>query len=228
MVDFKIKIEEPKLLSEDIADSIRTAIIKGKFRPGEKISEGELAESMGISRTPLREAFRRLENEGFIEIIPRKGAVVTEINPDEAFQLYEIKSTLEGLAARLAAPRMTEKDIEKLERINRELEDRQAEDDIDGFYKTHCRFHEVFVKLCGNRRLIQIISNLNDHFKRFGVISLTFPGQFDEAARQHREIIGAFRNGDGESIEAKVRKNVLTGGIVLVEHLSGKVPVDRQ
>ena len=228
MKDFNIKIEEPKLLSEDIADSIRTAIIKGKFRPGEKISEGELADSMGISRTPLREAFRKLENEGFIEIIPRKGAVVTEINPDEAFQLYEIKSTLEGLAARLAASRMTGKDIEKLEKINAELENLQVADDLDGFYKTHCRFHDVFVKLCGNNRLIQMISNLNDHFKRFGVVSLTFPGQFGEAARQHVEIIDAFRSGDEKNIEAKVRENVITGGIILVKNLSGKERVDRK
>ena len=78
--------------------AIKAAIIKGKFKPGEKISEGDLAESMGISRTPLREAFRKLENEGFIEIIPRKGAMVTTIDADEAYDLYEIKSTLEGLA----------------------------------------------------------------------------------------------------------------------------------
>lgn len=226
MKDFKIRIQEPTLLSEDIADSIRTAIIKGKFRPGEKISEGELADSMGISRTPLREAFRKLENEGFIEIIPRKGAVVTGINSDEAFQLYEIKSTLEGLAARLATPHMTGKDIEKLEKISVELENLQAEDDIDGYYRTHCRFHEVFVKLSGNSRLIQMISNLNDHFKRFGAVSLTFPGQFAEVARQHGEIIEAFRNRDEKSIEAKVRENVITGGVVLVRHLSGKGPVD--
>ena len=89
MKDFKIKIEEPKLLSEDIAESIKKAILSGKFKPGEKISEGELAESMGTSRTPLREAFRKLENEGFIEIIPRKGAVVTEIYPEEASDLYQ-------------------------------------------------------------------------------------------------------------------------------------------
>jgi len=87
MSAFRIKIDEPKLLSEDIADSIKTAIIKGKFKPGEKISEGELAESMGISRTPLREAFRKLENEGFIRIIPRKGAVVAKIDAEEAISM---------------------------------------------------------------------------------------------------------------------------------------------
>lgn len=221
MSDFNIRIDEPKLLSEDIADSIRAAIIKGKFKPGEKISEGDLAESMGISRTPLREAFRKLENEGFIEIIPRKGAVVTVIDPGEVNDLYEIKSALEGLAARLAAANLKEKDIERLERINGELKDLIDKNDLEAFYRAHTRFHEGFVKLCGNKRLIQLISNLNDHFKRFGIVSLTFPGQYEKAIKQHGEIIVAFRKRDEKAVEDKVRTNVMTGGKVLVEHLSG-------
>jgi DNA-binding GntR family transcriptional regulator len=220
MSDFKIKIEEPKLLSEDIAESIKAAIIKGKFKPGEKISEGELAESMGISRTPLREAFRKLENEGFIEIIPRKGAVVTEIDAREAYHLYEIKSTLEGLAARLAAANMQEKDLEKLEKINEELKELIDKNDLEAFYKAHTRFHEGFVKLSGNNRLMQIIANLNDHFKRFGIISLTLPGRYEQAIKQHEEIIRAFRKGDETLIEEKVKNNVMTGGKVLIEHLA--------
>jgi DNA-binding GntR family transcriptional regulator len=220
MRDFKIKIEEPKLLSEDIAESIKTAIIKGKFRPGEKISEGELAESMGISRTPLREAFRKLENEGFIEIIPRKGAVVTEIDADETYHLYEIKSTLEGLAARLACVNMQDKDLDKLGKINKELRELIDKNDFEAFYKAHTRFHEGFVKLSGNRRLIQIISNLNDHFKRFGIVSLALPGQYESAIRQHEKIIAAFRKGDEKLVEERVRDNVMTGGKVLIDHLA--------
>ncbi|MGD8352987.1 MAG: GntR family transcriptional regulator [Pseudomonadota bacterium] len=220
MTGFKIKIDEPKLLSEDIADSIKTAIIKGKFKPGQKISEGELAESMGISRTPLREAFRKLENEGFIKIIPRKGAVVAQIDAEEAINLYEIKSTLEGLAARLAAANMKEKDIARLEKINDELKELIDKNDLESFYRVHTRFHEGFVRLCTNKRLIQMISNLNDHFNRFGIISLTLPGQFENAIQQHAEIIEAFQSRDEDLIEKKVKTNVMTGGRVLVEHLS--------
>ena len=220
MSSFKIKIDEPKLLSEDIAESIKTAIIKGKFKPGEKIPEGELAESMGISRTPLREAFRKLANEGFIQIIPRKGAVVADIDADEAINLYEIKSTLEGLAARLAARNMKPKDIDKLEKINNELKELIDKNDLESFYKVHTKFHEGFVKLCGNKRLIQMISNLNDHFNRFGIISLTLPGQFEQAIRQHAEIIEGFNSGDQNLVEVRVRTNVMTGGRVLVAHLT--------
>ena len=220
MSSFKIRIDEPKLLSEDIAESIKTAIIKGKFKPGEKIPEGELAESMGISRTPLREAFRKLENEGFIQIIPRKGAVVTDIDTEEAINLYEIKSTLEGLAARLAVKSMKEKDIGKLQKINDELKELIDKNDLESFYRVHTRFHEGFVKLCGNKRLIQMISNLNDHFNRFGIISLTLPGQFENAIYQHSQIIEAFKSGDQSLVETSVKTNVMTGGRVLVDHLT--------
>ncbi len=228
MKDFKIKIEEPKLLSEDITASIKTAIIKGKFKPGEKIAEGDLAESMGISRTPLREAFRKLENEGFITInegfitiIPRKGAVVTSIDPEEANDLYIIKGTLEGLAARLATPNIKEKDIEKLEKINDELTGLIDSNDLEAFYRLHRKFHMLFVKLSGNKKLIQMISNLNDHFKRFGIVSLTLPGQFEQTLQQHEDIIEAFKNGDKLAAEEKVKRNVQTGGRVLLNHLAG-------
>ena len=222
MSDFRIRIEEPRLLSEDIADSIKAAIIKGKFKPGEKISEGDLAESMGISRTPLREAFRKLENEGFIEIIPRKGAVVTGISLREVNDLYEIKSTLEGLAARLASANMKDKDIKKLEKINDELKDHIDRNDLEAFYRAHTKFHEVFVKLSENRRLIRMISNLNDHFKRFGIVSMTLPGQYESAIKQHEGIIRAFKSGDEKVVEEKVRTNVMTGGKVLVGHLANE------
>ena len=175
---------------------------------------------MGISRTPLREAFRKLQNEGFIQIIPRKGAVVADIDADEAINIYEIKSTLEGLAARLAARNMKPKDIGKLEKINDELKELIDKNDLESFYKVHTKFHEGFVKMCGNKRLIQMISNLNDHFNRFGIISLTLPGQFENAIAQHVQIIEGFKSGDQNLVEERVRTNVMTGGRVLVAHLT--------
>jgi len=222
MRDFKLRIDEPKLLSEDIAASIKEAIIRGKFAPGQKVSEGELAESMGISRTPLREAFRKLQNEGFITIIPRKGAVVATLEPKEARELYEIKAHLEGLAARLAVPRLKEKELDRLERLDAELRQATAQDDLEGFYRTHTRFHEVFLRLCGNDRLMAIMANLNDHFKRYGMVSLTLPGRYDRTHTQHAGIIEAFRAGDADLAARRVTENVLTGGRVLIEALEAR------
>jgi DNA-binding GntR family transcriptional regulator len=225
--DFKLRIEGPKLLSEDIAENIKQAIIKGKFKPGERIPEGELAESMGISRTPLREAFRKLQTEGFIAITPRKGAVVAKLDPKEARELYEIKSHLEGVAARLAVPRMKEREIERLEWLDHELVEATGKGDMEGFYRSHTRFHEVFIKLCGNDRLITMIGNLNDHFKRYGMISLTLPGRYDKTHQQHLGIIEAFRRGVPDLVEQRVRENVITGGSVLIKRLEAMAAGER-
>jgi len=219
VAELRIRIEEPRLLSQDIAQVIRSAIIKGRYKPGERIPEGDLASSLGISRTPIREAFRKLESEGFVEIIPRKGAVVAGIDPKEVEDLYEIKSTLEGLAARLSCARIKKKDVARLEKINRELKTLTEEGDLEGFYRAHTRFHEVFVILSGNRKLIQMISNLNDHFMRFGTVSLALPGQYENAIRQHEGIIEAFSRGEKNLVEKRVRDNVMTGGRVLIGHL---------
>jgi DNA-binding GntR family transcriptional regulator len=115
---------------------------------------------------------------------------------------------------------MKPKDIGKLEKVNDELKELIDKNDLESFYRAHTRFHEGFVKLCGNKRLIQMISNLNDHFNRFGIISLTLPGQFEKAIWQHAEIIEGFKSGDQNLVEERVKTNVMTGGRVLVDHLT--------
>ncbi|MBN2705569.1 MAG: GntR family transcriptional regulator, partial [Deltaproteobacteria bacterium] len=110
-----------KTLREKIVEVLRDAIIRQKIRPGERITELEVAERFGISRTPIREAFRQLESEGFLTIIPRKGAVVADIEEKDIRDFYEIKGVLEGYAARQAVARMTEKEILRLEQYNQEI-----------------------------------------------------------------------------------------------------------
>ena len=102
-------------LREKILESIRDAIISGSIKPGAKVSEPELADRFGISRTPIREAFRQLESEGYLTVIPRKGAVVSAFTQKDVEEFYAIKSILEGYAARLACTRLTDKEIERAE-----------------------------------------------------------------------------------------------------------------
>lgn len=106
-------LEKHQTLRERILETIRDAILKGSLKPGEKVAEPELAERFGISRTPIREAFRQLESEGYLTVIPRKGAVVAALSEKDVDEFYAIKSILEGYAAELAATRLSEKDIEK-------------------------------------------------------------------------------------------------------------------
>ncbi|RLB66937.1 MAG: GntR family transcriptional regulator, partial [Deltaproteobacteria bacterium] len=131
-----------KTLREKIVEVLRDAIVRQKIRPGERVTELEVAERFGISRTPIREAFRQLESEGFLTIIPRKGAVVSDIKEQDIKDFYEIKGVLEGYAARQAVEFMTEKDIVRLEQFNLEIKECAKRQDVSGMTRAHNAFHE--------------------------------------------------------------------------------------
>ena len=112
-MQLSVKVNKNQTLRESIADALRDSIIQGTLKPGIKISEPALANQFGISRTPVREAFRQLDSEGFLQIIPRRGARVAPISEKDVHEFYEVKAVLEGHAAKLAGPRLTAKDLEK-------------------------------------------------------------------------------------------------------------------
>ena len=220
-------IERHQTLREKILETIRDAILKGSLKPGERVSEPELAERFGISRTPIREAFRQLESEGYLEVIPRKGAVVASLSERDVIEFYAIKSILEGHAARIAAERMTERDLERLETINTKLQQIAADGDIKSFFRVHNEFHELFIKASGNDKLIELINQLVLKFNRLRLASLAQPGRMDISVQEHRKIIEAFRRHDGEQADSLVRRTATIGAEVLIQSMvpeQGKRP----
>ena len=213
-------IERHQTLREKILETIRDAILKGSLKPGERVSEPELAERFGISRTPIREAFRQLESEGYLEVIPRKGAVVASLSERDVIEFYAIKSILEGHAARIAAERMTERDLERLETINTKLQQIAADGDIKSFFRVHNEFHELFIKASGNDKLIELINQLVLKFNRLRLASLAQPGRMDISVQEHRKIIEAFRRHDGEQADSLVRRTATIGAEVLIQNLA--------
>jgi DNA-binding GntR family transcriptional regulator len=213
-------IERHQTLREKILESIRDAILKGSLKPGERVSEPELAERFGISRTPIREAFRQLESEGYLVVIPRKGAVVASLSERDVEEFYSIKSILEGYAARMAAERMAPRDIERLVAINEKLEQIAAAGDIKAFFRVHNEFHELFIRASGNDKLGELINQLVLKFNRLRLASLAQPGRMDISVQEHRKIIEAFRNHDGELADNLVRHNATIGAMVLIQGLA--------
>lgn len=213
-------IERHQTLREKILESIREAILKGTLKPGERVSEPELAERFGISRTPIREAFRQLESEGYLVVIPRKGAVVASLSERDVMEFYAIKSILEGHAARIAAERMTERDLERLETINNRLQQIAGDGDIKTFFRIHNEFHELFIKASGNDKLVELINHLVLKFNRLRLASLAQPGRMDISVQEHRKIIEAFRKHDGELAENLVRRTATIGAEVLIQSLA--------
>lgn len=213
-------IERHQTLREKILETIREAILKGQLKPGEKVAEPELAERFGISRTPIREAFRQLESEGYLTVIPRKGAVVTSLSERAVEEFYAIKSILEGYAARMAADNLTGKDIEKLEAINERLAQLAAEGDVKTFFKVHNEFHELFIKAAENEKLQELITQMMLKFNRLRLASLSLPGRMEISVQEHKKIIEAFRNKDGEMADNLVRKTASIGGQVLIQSMA--------
>ena len=199
--------------------SLRESIIRRELPPGQKLTEPELSARLGISRTPIREAFRQLESEGFLTVIPRRGAVVSTITAREIEEFYELKSLLEGYAARMAVEKITDADIEKLKKINRELEKLAQNEQVEDYFKKNNEFHSCFLELCGNSKLVEIRNSMVDRFLGFRMATLSLPGRLTESVKQHKKIIKAFERRDGRLAEAIVLEHALLGGEELVDHV---------
>ena len=204
-----MKQRKNRTLREQIASSLRESIIRGELTPGQKVSEPELAGKLGISRTPIREAFRQLESEGFLTVMPRRGAAVSRMSEKQIEDFYEVKSLLEGYAAKKAAARASEKDIEKLRRLNAQLGTLAGNEDVEAFFRKNREFHHEFVSLCGNKTLAQIWSNLTGLFIRYRMESLAAPGRLSISVEQHRKIIDALEKGDEILAQEAVVKHSL-------------------
>ncbi|HAL86168.1 MAG TPA: GntR family transcriptional regulator [Deferribacteraceae bacterium] len=196
-------------LSERIAETIRTNILKGVIKAGERLVEPKLSEQLGISRTPIREALRHLETEGFIEIIPRRGAVVTEITDKDVDEIFVIKIRLEALAARLSTERLTKDDIEKMKELASKV--REGSSKVGHMVNWNSEFHDIFIKNCGNERLIKILAGLQQQFKRATVFSFSETGRTQEVAKEHQSIIEALELRDKDRVEKLVETHIRNG-----------------
>lgn len=219
-------IERHQTLREKILETIRDAILKGHLKPGEKVAEPELAERFGISRTPIREAFRQLESEGYLTVIPRKGAVVAALSERDVQEFYAIKSILEGYAASLAAHKLTDKEVERLEAVNSKLRSLAEEGDVRSFYRVHNEFHEIFLKAADNNKLYELIHQLGLKFNRLRMASLSVNGRMDISVDEHDKLLDAFRHKDAERAENLVKKTASIGSKVLLESMAGSRNTD--
>ena len=217
----KRTIDKHLTLRERILETIRDAIMSGSLKSGEKVAEPELAERFGISRTPIREAFRQLESEGYLTVIPRKGAVVAAFSPKDVEEFYAIKSILEGYAARKACELLSDREIDKLVSINEKLRHLAETGDVRHFFKVHNDFHELFITAASNDKLSEMITSLVRKFQLLRIASLNKPGRMLISIQEHEKIIEAFRNRDAILAEKLVRKNAEYGGKVLIQNEEG-------
>lgn len=202
-----IKLDTYKPLREMVFESLREAIIQGRLKPGERLMEIQLAEEMGVSRTPVREAIRKLELEGFVVMVPRKGAYVAGISVKDIVDVFEVRAALEGLAAGLAAERITEEELEELERALVKTYEVSSYD-LEALVETDTKFHELIYRASRNERLAQIITNLADQIQRFRTTSLSQPGRTKHALEEHKQIVEAISERNVELAQTLAREHI--------------------
>lgn len=191
-----IDLDTYQPLREAVCETLRDAIRKGILEPGERLMEVQLAEELGISRTPVREAIRKLEQEGYVIMMPRRGTYVSDISTNDVKEIFEIRSALESLAAGLAARRIEPDELETLQNLLIEIEGYIAKNDIEKIVETDIKFHGLLYKVSRNERLVNIISNLKEQLARFRTLSMSYPGRLQETLEEHSEMVEAIANGD--------------------------------
>ena len=193
-----IRLEGYQPLRDMVFDVLMNAIMQGQLSPGERLLEVQLADEMGVSRTPVREAIRRLELEGFVVMVPRKGAYVAGLSIDDVESVYEIRTALETLAVRLAAQRMEAADYEQLDELAGKMQQTWQEGDVDNWVNLDARFHELYT-FSRNERLISMMSNIMEQLSRYRIISLANVEVRQNSLNEHQTLIEALKRRDSDS-----------------------------
>lgn len=186
-----IQLDAYKSLGQVVSDTLRQAIKDGVLKPGERIFELDLAAQLGVSRTPIRDAIKKLALEGFVVNIERRGTYVANISLKEMSQVFEVRTALEELAAGLAAERITPEEIETLELMLVEISKYIEAKDMDKVVEADVHFHDVLYKASRNSRLADIVYNLREQILRFRSISMNQPGRLAKTWEEHREMVEA-------------------------------------
>lgn len=219
-----VKLDAYKPLREVVFESLREAIITGLLRPGERLMEVQVAEELGVSRTPVREAIRKLELEGLVVMLPRRGAYVAGISVKDIADVFEVRAALEALAASLAAERITDAELEDLERSLVEITKISDTQDIGTIVARDTSFHDIIYRASRNSWLIQIISNLQDQIQRFRMTTLSRPGRTKEAVEEHKKIVEAISDRNSELAAQLAREHIENAESSLLNSLKESAP----
>jgi DNA-binding GntR family transcriptional regulator len=201
----------PTSLPDQVVEYLTNAIIEGRYKSGERLVEATLQRKFGISRGPIREAFLTLKENGLITNIPRKGRFVRRINTKDLEENFVIRAHLESLAARLAADRLTQEDINKMESSLSGMKQAAKEKDFQTYYKFHFEFHGAFIHACKNDTLIRILENL-----RYQTIWFRYSNPsanerpYEYLLPVHREILTLFIKKDIHELEKLVKNHILS------------------
>ena len=215
-----------RTMTEIVADEIRVRILNGDFVPGQRLVAAEIADEMGVSRMPVRDALRNLESTGLVETIPHRGTIVKDLSELEILELYQIRAVLEGLAARLASEHMDEK---MLEQVNNKISQHDLKtiqnEDYASFTRLNREFHALIWEASGSPKLENLLANLYDACNQYRNLSMLVPGRPDSIFKEHNALFNAIKCHDCDEAERLARthyENTSRALIAAIENRSSR------
>ncbi len=206
MLNFDLQNHRP--LREIVYEELKQQILVGAIAPGTRMMEVELAEEMGVSRTPVREAIRKLEKEGLVSIEPRKGAYASDISAKDIEDVLEVRQGLEGMAAAMAAGKLTAEGKAELAEVIAKYREAVEAEDVEKMIHYDEAFHAGIASCTGNKTLIQVFSTVQELALRFRYVYYDDFNRYEDMPMEHQEILDAIASGDAEKARSVASKHI--------------------
>ncbi len=206
--NLQMKSDEFLPLRDVVFNTLRQAILTGELKPGERLMEIHLANKLGVSRTPIREAIRKLELEGLVTMIPRRGAVVAEITEKSLKDVLEVRRTLDALSVELASDRISEEELNELRMACLKFEEAVKTKDARIIAKADVALHDIIVKATGNQRLIQLLNNLSEQMYRYRFEYIKDESGHATLIEEHRIIYESILKKDKDTAAATAKLHI--------------------
>ncbi len=197
-------------LSEQAYIAIKDSILSLELPPGETLGIGDLADKLGVSRTPVRDALLLLEKDGLVVMFPQKGAVVSEIRARDIEEIYELRILLESYAVRIATSLLTNTELDHIESILQEAEQTFNRGELVRTADISRTLHDVVIDKVGNSLLKKFLDDLEMHYTRVRRLIVRIPGRFEKSHRQHQEVLQALRGRDAEAAAAAMEYHLIS------------------
>lgn len=220
---FHVDMNEYLPLRDVVFQTLRNAILKGELKPGERLMEIQLAQRLGVSRTPVREAIRKLELEGLAIMIPRRGAIVADITVKDLEDVLEVRTSLEELAVRKACDFITEEQLRELKKAAAEFKKSVESENLLDCVEADMAFHEIIYNATGNDRLQQMLKNLREQMYRYRLEYLKDKRLHRLLVEEHDTIRRAIKKKDKEKAGAAMKNHIENQKESMVKSLTGQV-----
>jgi DNA-binding GntR family transcriptional regulator len=216
------KLAESPNLRERVYEILKRAIIFQEIPPGQKIDEESVAKQLGVSRTPIRESLCRLENEGIVKIIPRRGAFVVKHSKERIIEILLVREVLEGCAARLAVDHIDERTIEEMKSLFKDFSEANIRDRSRDYTQADLRFHTLIVKKSKNSWLMSLMNILNDHIQMLRLRTVALEGRPEHSLLEHIKIIEALGKRNPSLAESLMRKHIRNVRESVLKNIEGE------